>query len=169
MKWLLDKIVSVIATRMATREIAALLSDIRSAGGSDVVCSKALAEIDGTPDLRKFVETSGIRNSLISIEASVLGVAAGNSIMLARRDLQTATDSAEVLQRLQMAQRAFVYSSLIFSDEDFEAEMEKQAQRVLQLLAGNSDTPTLYDERKLAAEAALEKWMMADLTKYAFI
>ncbi|XKM42044.1 hypothetical protein A4U53_016410 [Rhizobium ruizarguesonis] len=114
MKWLLDKIVSVIATRMATREIAALLSDIRSAGGSDVVCSKALAEIDGTPGLRKFVETSGIRNSLISIEASVLGVAAGNSIMAARRDLQTATDSAEVLQRLQMAQRAFVYSSLIF-------------------------------------------------------
>lgn len=169
LRWLRKFVIQRLGKKAAKREFGISYEEIMRIGSSDAICTKVLAKIDGDPELLKFIGSVGIREAVLPFGQTTIRIAAINSLMLARRDLLAEPDAPDARRRLQHARRAFHYSFLVFTEQEFAAETERQARGVLMMLSGSPRPVSLYTERAKLADDALRNWMIADIAEHEFI
>ncbi|MGR9150877.1 hypothetical protein ACU8MT_15695 [Rhizobium leguminosarum] len=168
LQWLRSAFIQYLGKKAAFGDAKAAFENVKRQGNSDAICERVLAKIDGDTELKKFIDSVGVREALLPFDRTTISFAAINSLMLARKDLLT-NSSSNAPRRLEDARRVFRYSFLIFDEIEFAAEAEKQAQGIVMMLSGKPRPSSLYEERMRQAEDALPRWMSADVHKHAFI
>ncbi|WFU89870.1 hypothetical protein QA644_27885 (plasmid) [Rhizobium sp. CC1099] len=170
LQWLRERIKKNAEMKGLSREMKASYEAIVKYGGSDHLCSVVLNTIESDQELKKYIESVGIRESLLPLDRPTITLAAINSLMRARKHLLIAPSPIDATFKLNQAQQVFRYSFFLFTDSEFAAEAEAQAHGIMQmLLEGKERPPSQYDERAKQAEKSLSVWMNADVTTFTFI